>query len=135
MPIRDFVETIQRHGETLFLTPSLWSTHYFQHHGRRLILSSSLPSNQVLLCVYPLSNRLIFSYSSATLRSALKASGKYGLSTRGPSFNNVLVDNRQNPILATFLAALIGCPIQVSHFSICSNNTTINAPTLILDLF
>ena len=45
----------------------------------------------------------------------LKASGKYGLSTRGPSFNNVLVDNRQNPVLASFLAALIDCPIQVTH--------------------
>ena len=61
----------------------------------------------LILCTNPLLTIL-------TLRSALKASGKYGLSTRGPSFDNVLVDNRQNPVLATFLAALMGCPIQVA---------------------
>lgn len=45
-------------------------------------------------------------------------SGKYGLSTRGPCFDRVLVQNRQNALLANVLAALVGTEIAdllVSH--------------------
>jgi len=42
---------------------------------------------------------------------AMKGSGKYGLSQRGPSFDPVLVANRQNPRLAACLAAVVGCPV------------------------
>lgn len=48
----------------------------------------------------------------------LKGTGKYGLSCRGPCFESVLVNNRQNPILATVLSALIETDIpdvMVSH--------------------
>lgn len=48
----------------------------------------------------------------------MKSSGKYGLSTRGPCFDRMLVQNRQNPILATILAALIHTAVEdlvVSH--------------------
>ena len=42
---------------------------------------------------------------------AMKGSGKYGLSQRGPCFDPVLVDNRQSPRLAPCLAAVVGCPL------------------------
>lgn len=48
----------------------------------------------------------------------MKVSGKYGLSTRGPCFDRVLVQNRQNPLLTNVLAALVGTAItdlMVSH--------------------
>ena len=48
----------------------------------------------------------------------MKGVGKYGLSTRGPSFDQILVQNRQNPVLANILAALVGTPVtdlMVSH--------------------
>lgn len=48
----------------------------------------------------------------------MKVSGKYGLSTRGPCFDQVLVQNRQNPVLARILAVLLCTPLSdliVSH--------------------
>lgn len=47
--------------------------------------------------------------------NALKASGKYGLSSRGPCFHPQLVRNRQNPILIGVLELLIGSPVLVSQ--------------------
>lgn len=50
--------------------------------------------------------------------SAMKGVGKYGLSTRGPSFDQILVQNRQNPALADVLAIIVGTPVadlMVSH--------------------
>ena len=48
----------------------------------------------------------------------MKVSGKYGLSTRGPCFDRVLVENRQNPVLSRILAVLVGTSVgdlMVSH--------------------
>ena len=48
----------------------------------------------------------------------MKSSGKYGLSTRGPCFERTLVQNRQNPLLAAILAALVDTTVEdlvVSH--------------------
>lgn len=48
----------------------------------------------------------------------LKTAGKYGLSSRGPCFDHMLVQNRQNPILAEILASIIDIPVHdlmISH--------------------
>ena len=49
----------------------------------------------------------------------LKPTGKYGLSTRGPTFEPLLVRNRQNPLLAKALAHIIEAEstedVMVSH--------------------
>ncbi len=47
-----------------------------------------------------------------------KSAGKYGLSMRGPCFHPVLVDNRQNVLLAKIFSLLINIPlddVMVSH--------------------
>lgn len=46
---------------------------------------------------------------------SLKSSGKYGLSSRGPSFHPQLLRNRQNENLITALEMLIGSPVLVSQ--------------------
>lgn len=47
--------------------------------------------------------------------SLYKSAGKYGLSMRGPCFQSVLVNNRQNEKLIYALESLIGEPILVGH--------------------
>ena len=50
--------------------------------------------------------------------SLYKSTGKYGLSSRGPSFDPTLVNNRQNPVLAAALATVLNTTIDdvmVSH--------------------
>lgn len=47
--------------------------------------------------------------------NALKASGKYGLSSRGPCFHSQLVRNRQSPRLARVLEVLIESEVLVSQ--------------------
>ena len=67
----------------------------------------------------------------------MKASGKYGLSTRGPCFNAALVHNRQNPLLASVLAAVVGTAvwdIAVSHDR-CEDEANIHMLRLNLALF
>ena len=41
-----------------------------------------------------------------------RASGKYGLSLRGPSFDPVIVNNRQNEKLAVGLALVLEIPVE-----------------------
>ena len=47
--------------------------------------------------------------------NALKVSGKYGLSSRGPCFHRQLVRNRQSPLLARVLRVLIESDVLVSQ--------------------
>lgn len=47
--------------------------------------------------------------------TALKASGSYGLSTRGPSFHPQMIQNRCNPQLLASLRRLVGEDILVSQ--------------------
>jgi hypothetical protein len=42
---------------------------------------------------------------------SMKSTGKYGLSTRGPCFDELLLQNRQNPLLANVLANIIDTPL------------------------
>jgi hypothetical protein len=47
-----------------------------------------------------------------------KSTGKYGLSSRGPTFDATLVNNRQNPVLAAALACVLNTStddVMVSH--------------------
>ena len=46
---------------------------------------------------------------------SLKASGKYGLSSRGPCFHPRLVTNRLNTDLHAVLGALVGSEVMVSQ--------------------
>jgi ectoine hydroxylase-related dioxygenase (phytanoyl-CoA dioxygenase family) len=50
--------------------------------------------------------------------STFKSAGKYGLGTRGPCFDKVLVKNRQNPSLLKALTSIVDVPVNdlmVSH--------------------
>ena len=53
-----------------------------------------------------------FSRSDPATWDKYQASGKYGLSLRGPSFDPVLVNNRQSEKLAAGLALVLGIPVE-----------------------
>lgn len=59
-----------------------------------------------------------FDRNDTSTWESMKSTGKYGLSTRGPCFDELLLRNRQNPLLATVLADIISTPLKdlmVSH--------------------
>lgn len=56
-----------------------------------------------------------FDRADNTTWNAFKSSGKYGLSMRGPCFNPVLVNNRQNEVLGCILRHIVGDDVIIGH--------------------